>query len=112
MGAYDETPESMAPQIAEFIDEGLVNIIGGCCGTTPDFIARYAQMAEGKKPHVVTQRPQYMWLSGLDLLQVDDHVHAPIDSSRLSMWVNGAMWQEAGSSCDLSMRRVMRKPSV
>ena len=42
MGAYDETPESMAPQIAEFIDEGLVNIIGGCCGTTPDFIARYA----------------------------------------------------------------------
>ena len=82
MGAYDETPESMAPQIAEFIDEGLVNIIGGCCGTTPDFIARYAQMAEGKKPHVVTRRPQYMWLSGLDLLQVDDHVHAPIDSSR------------------------------
>ena len=82
MGAYDETPESMAPQIAEFIDEGLVNIIGGCCGTTPDFIVRYAQMAEGKKPHVVTQRPQYMWLSGLDLLQVDDHVHAPIDSSR------------------------------
>lgn len=82
MGAYDETPESMAPQIAEFIDEGLVNIIGGCCGTTPDFIARYAQMAEGKKPHVVTPRPQYMWLSGLDLLQVDDHVHAPIDSSR------------------------------
>ena len=82
MGAYDETPESMAPQIAEFIDEGLVNIIGGCCGTTPDFIARYAQMAEGKKPHVVTRRPQYKWLSGLDLLQVDDHVHAPIDSSR------------------------------
>lgn len=82
MGAYDETPESMAPQIAEFIDEGLVNIIGGCCGTTPDFIARYAQMAEGKKPHAVTQRPQYMWLSGLDLLQVDGHVHAPIDSSR------------------------------
>lgn len=82
MGAYDETPESMAPQIAEFIDEGLVNIIGGCCGTTPDFIVRYAQMAEGKKPHVVTQRPQYMWLSGLDLQQVDDHVHAPIDSSR------------------------------
>ena len=82
MGAYDETPESMAPQIAEFIDEGLVNIIGGCCGTTPDFIARYAQMAEGKKPHVVTQRTKYMWLSGLDLLQVDDQVHAPIDSSR------------------------------
>ena len=82
MGAYDETAESMAPQIAEFIDEGLVNIIGGCCGTTPEFIARYAQMAEGKRPHVVAERPKYMWLSGLDLLQVDDQVHAPMDSSR------------------------------
>ncbi len=82
MGQYDETAESMAPQIAEFIDEGLVNIIGGCCGTSPEFIARYAQLAEGKVPHRVAEKPQYMWLSGLDLLQVDDTVHAPIDPSR------------------------------
>ncbi len=81
MGQYDETPESMAPQIAEFIDEGLVNIIGGCCGTSPEFIAKYAEMAEGKAPHRVAERPRHMWLSGLDLLQVDDTVHAPIDSS-------------------------------
>ena len=72
MGEYDETAESMAPQIAEFIDEGLVNIIGGCCGTTPDFIARYAEL----------DKPKYMWLSGLDLLQVDDSVHLPVDASR------------------------------
>lgn len=82
MGGYDETPESMAPQIAEFIDEGLVNIIGGCCGTTPEFIEKYAQMVVGKKPHRVADKSPYMWLSGLDLLQVDDEVHAPIDSSR------------------------------
>lgn len=82
MGEYDETAESMAPQIAEFIDEGIVNIIGGCCGTSPEFIAHYARIAEGKKPHQVVEKPKYMWLSGLDLLQVDDSVHLPVDANR------------------------------
>lgn len=82
MGEYDETPESMAPQIAEFIDEGIVNIIGGCCGTSPEFIAHYARIAEGKKPHQVVEKPKYMWLSGLNLLQVDDSVQLPVDASR------------------------------
>ncbi len=82
MGEYDETAESMAPQIAEFIDEGLVNIIGGCCGTSPEFIARYAELAKDKKPHVIVEKSQYMCLSGLDLLQVDDTVHLPVDASR------------------------------
>jgi 5-methyltetrahydrofolate--homocysteine methyltransferase len=70
LGLYDETPETMAPQIAEFIDEGLVNIVGGCCGTTPDFIARYVPLVEGKKPHVPAPRPTSLWLSGLELLAV------------------------------------------
>ena len=82
MGEYDETAESMAPQIAEFIDEGLVNIIGGCCGTSPAFIAKYAELAAGKKPHQVADKPETMWLSGLDLLNVDDSVKLPIDASR------------------------------
>ena len=82
MGEYDETPETMAPKIKEFIDEGLVNIIGGCCGTSPEFISRYAEMAKGKKPHVVVESPKTMWLSGLDLLNVDDHVRLPMDASR------------------------------
>ena len=82
MGQYDETAESMVPQIAEFIDEGLVNIIGGCCGTSPAFISRYNELAKGKKPHVPAREPEYMWLSGLDLLQVDSHIHAPIDPTR------------------------------
>ena len=47
MGEYDETAESMSPQIGEFIDEQLVNIVGGCCGTTDEFIRRYAEMAKG-----------------------------------------------------------------
>ncbi len=82
MGEYDETPETMAPQIAEFIDEGLVNIIGGCCGTSPAFIAKYAEAAKGKKPHVVAEKPKTLWLSGLDLLDVNDDVKLPMDVSR------------------------------
>ena len=82
MGEYDETPESMAPKIKEFIDEGLVNIIGGCCGTSPEFIARYNEMAKGKRPHQLVEKPKTMWLSGLDILDVDDHVKLPMDASR------------------------------
>ena len=69
MGLYDETAESMAPQIGELIDEGLVNIVGGCCGTTDEFIAKYVPLTEGKAPHVPMEKPQTMWLSGLDLLE-------------------------------------------
>jgi 5-methyltetrahydrofolate--homocysteine methyltransferase len=54
-GKYDETPELMAVQIKEFLDEGLVNIIGGCCGTTPDHIKAIADMAKNYKPRVVKQ---------------------------------------------------------
>ena len=68
MGLYDETAESMAPQIGELIDEGLVNIVGGCCGTTDEFISRYVPLAEGKPPHQPASKPQSMWLSGLELL--------------------------------------------
>ena len=74
MGEYDETAESMSPQIGEFIDEQLVNIIGGCCGTNDEFIRRYAQMAEGKTPHQPQSKPQTLWLSGLDLLNVSPEV--------------------------------------
>lgn len=74
LGQYDETPDSMAPQIAEFIDEGLVNIVGGCCGTTDKFIERYVALAKGKAPHRRAPRPQTMWLSGLDILDVTHEV--------------------------------------
>ena len=74
LGGYDETPETMAPQIKEYMDEGLVNIIGGCCGTTEKFIARYAAMAEGVQPHRPQPKPSTMWLSGLELLDVTPDV--------------------------------------
>ena len=74
MGLYDETPDSMAPKIAELIDEGLVNIVGGCCGTTDEFIRRYVPLVEGRRPHQVAERPQTLWLSGLELLDVTPEV--------------------------------------
>jgi 5-methyltetrahydrofolate--homocysteine methyltransferase len=80
LGLYDETPESMAPQIAHFIDEGLVNIIGGCCGTTPDFIARYVPLVKDRHPHIPAPRPQSLWLSGLELLDVSQNT-SPDDLS-------------------------------
>ena len=74
LGLYDETPETMAPQIAEFIDEGLVNIVGGCCGTTPSFIEKYVPLAVGKQPHQPAEKSTDMWLSGLDVLKVSSHL--------------------------------------
>lgn len=75
MGLYDETAESMAPQIGEMIDEGLVNIVGGCCGTDDEFIAKYVPLVVGKTPHQPASKPETMWLSGLELLDVTPEVH-------------------------------------
>ena len=68
LGLYDETAESMAPKMGELVDEGIVNIIGGCCGTTDEFIRLYQPLVVGKKPHVPAAKPDGLWLSGLELL--------------------------------------------
>ena len=70
LGLYDETAESMAPKMGELVDEGLVNIIGGCCGTTDEFIRLYGSLVVGKQPHVPAAKPDCMMLSGLELLEV------------------------------------------
>lgn len=75
LGQYDQTPDEMAAEVKEYIDEGLVNIIGGCCGTTEEYIARYQQLIAGKKPHVPAPKPEYMWLSGLELLEVSPAIN-------------------------------------
>lgn len=75
LGEYDETPEKMAAQIKEFIDEGLVNIVGGCCGTTPAHIAEYARLVQHGVPHRRSVPPAYMRLSGLELLEVSPQIN-------------------------------------
>lgn len=70
MGKYRQTPKEMAVQVQEFVDEGLVNIIGGCCGTTDKFIAEYEGIIRHdgtfKTPHVPVKRDHNLWLSGLE----------------------------------------------
>ena len=75
MGLYDETADTMAPQIKQFITERLVNIVGGCCGTTDEFIARYGELAQGEKPHLVADKPDCLCLSGIEQLRVTKEVH-------------------------------------
>ena len=69
-GTYDETPDKMAQHVKPFVEEGLVNIIGGCCGTTPAHISRYPELVKGAKPHIPALKPDCLWLSGLELLEV------------------------------------------
>ena len=75
LGQYDETVESMSPQVQEFIDERLVNILGGCCGTTPEFISRYVEMTRGAEIHHPVEKSKTMLLSGLEPLDVTPEVH-------------------------------------
>ncbi|HEX2276123.1 MAG TPA: methionine synthase [Candidatus Tectomicrobia bacterium] len=70
-GDYDEQPEMTAHYLREFATSGLVNIIGGCCGTTPDHIRAIARAVEGVKPRVIPQpTARYTQLSGLETLTI------------------------------------------
>jgi 5-methyltetrahydrofolate--homocysteine methyltransferase len=70
-GGYDETPEQMAGVLGGYAREGLLNIIGGCCGTTPDHIAAMVRACEGVAPRVVpTDIPSYSRFSGLEPLEI------------------------------------------
>lgn len=70
LGGYDETPETMAAHVRPFVEEQLVNIIGGCCGTTPEHIAQYAALIKDAVPHIPVKAPTSLWLSGLELLDI------------------------------------------
>src|SRR6202051_3708581 len=65
-GGYDEGPQFMAALLGEFAQAGLVNVVGGCCGTTPAHIAAIARAVEGKAPRKVPEQPRLLRLSGLE----------------------------------------------
>lgn len=68
MGGYDETPEVTASYIRGFADDDLINIAGGCCGTTPETIAAIAKALAGAKSRVIPAVSPYLRLSGLEVL--------------------------------------------
>ncbi len=78
LGGYDETPAQMAGHINDFIKHRFVNIVGGCCGTTPEYIHEIAKVAENAPVHEVSKRKIYTSLSGLE----------PLNISRESNFVN------------------------
>jgi len=65
-GEYDETPEEMAVQVKDFLDNHFVNIIGGCCGTTPGHIHQFAGIAAAAQPHVKAKKDGMTRFSGLE----------------------------------------------
>ena len=69
-GEYDQTPEQMSDLISEWLEEGRINILGGCCGTTPEHIAALAKAAEKYNAHQKVKAPEITHLSGLESLQM------------------------------------------
>lgn len=66
MGKYDEEPHETAHELEDWAKEGLVNILGGCCGTTPDHIKHVADAVKGVKPRKPPERPKALRLAGLE----------------------------------------------
>jgi 5-methyltetrahydrofolate--homocysteine methyltransferase len=65
-GGYDETPEETSKHLSAWAKDGLVNVVGGCCGTTPDHIFRIAEQVKDLKPRTVPEIPHRLRLSGLE----------------------------------------------
>jgi 5-methyltetrahydrofolate--homocysteine methyltransferase len=66
MGEYDMTPKEMAEHIREWADSGFINIVGGCCGSSPDHIRAIAEAMEGKAPRQPQPPDHRLRLSGLE----------------------------------------------
>ncbi|MBX3334980.1 MAG: methionine synthase [Nitrospira sp.] len=67
---FPETPDTLAPQLREWVENGWLNIVGGCCGTTPDHIKRIAEAVRGVKPHAISKVEPYTRLSGLEAVTI------------------------------------------
>ena len=70
-GGYDETPEEMTSELAEWADRGFINIVGGCCGTSPDHIKTIVAGLQDKKPREIPKIPKAFRLSGLEALTIN-----------------------------------------
>jgi 5-methyltetrahydrofolate--homocysteine methyltransferase len=73
-GLYDESPEFMAGMLEEFAASGLVNIVGGCCGTTPDHIRAICTVTSNKKPRAISELPARLRLSGLEPFELTPEI--------------------------------------
>lgn len=103
MGGYDETPEMMAADVEGFLKKGLINIIGGCCGTTPAHIGAIARVARNYKPRPVPVQRHETVLSGLEPLAVTPEANFVnigertnvAGSAKFARLVRDGQWDEA-----------------
>ncbi len=71
-GRYLESPESLARQLERFVDHGWLNLVGGCCGTTPAHIRAIARMIEGRRPRAVKAPPRRAFYAGVELVEAEE----------------------------------------
>jgi 5-methyltetrahydrofolate--homocysteine methyltransferase len=108
---YLETPESFAAQLEKFVDHGWLNMVGGCCGTTPAHIKAVADMVAGKRTRAVPGDSRRTYFSGVDLVECDDASRPLIVGERTNVigsrafkaLVNDEKWDEA---TDIGRRQV------
>ncbi len=84
-GGFPETPESLAEQLERFLRQGWLNLVGGCCGTTPAHIRAIAQLVEGRPPRVVPPRSRRSFYSGIDLVEAEDTVRPLLVGERTNV---------------------------
>lgn len=97
-GEYDETPETMAPQVEEYAKDGLINIIGGCCGTTPGHIGAYQGFINNYPPRIPVERSHDMIISGLEELVIKSVNYKENPDAPRSLFMNiGERCNVAGS---------------
>ncbi|MCG6863160.1 MAG: homocysteine S-methyltransferase family protein, partial [Chromatiaceae bacterium] len=107
LGEYDLGPDDMAVQVAEWADSGFLNIVGGCCGTTPAHIAAIAEAVAGKPPRVPPRLEPVCRLSGLEPLNIDRSLNFVnvgeranvTGSARFKRLILGEEYEEALSVC-------------
>ncbi len=74
-GGYDETPDFMAKEIKDYVENGWLNIVGGCCGTTPHHIRRISEYVKGCKPRTPKENDHILRLSGLEMLEIRENIN-------------------------------------
>jgi len=110
-GRFPETPQSLAEQLERFLDRGWLNIVGGCCGTTPAHIRTIAQMAESKRPRRPRTPAHRAWYSGVELVEAEESNRPLIVGERTNVigsrlfknLVAEEKWEEA---TDIARRQV------
>ncbi len=83
-GRYNETPEMLARKLERFVDSGWVNLVGGCCGTTPEHIRLLVQMVAGKRPRALSVARRSV-VSGIEVLVIDENTRPVIVGERTNV---------------------------